>query len=93
MRFATAFDSRDRRCMPRYYFDADDGEQPVRDDTGVDYESLEAAERAAIDAVIELGTGKLRSGARRDYVVVVRDSQGDRIRATLSLRIETPPNT
>lgn len=76
--------------MPRYFFDTDDGSRFVTDDVGVDLDSQEAAQKAAVAALPEMADDVLPDGSHRVLTVMVRDDSGTAIiRATLTLRVET----
>ena len=51
--------------MPRFYFDILHGEKLLKDEEGADFETLEAAERAAIEAGTETGHYRLKRGEPR----------------------------
>lgn len=75
--------------MPRYYFDAHDGDRFIRDDTGVDLPGIEAAKDEASKVLPEIAREKMPDGSRRDFTIEVRDETGRPvIRAGLSFFIE-----
>ena len=75
--------------MPKYFFDIYDGEQQIRDDTGVDLSGPDAARDAAIGVLPNIARDELPDGDKREFVAVVRDESGRKIfRAALSLVAE-----
>jgi hypothetical protein len=74
--------------MPRYFFDTYDGDRFLPDDTGLEFESLEAA-RAEAQKSLEIAREVLSDSNHRSFVVNVRDEAGTvRIRISLSLVVE-----
>ncbi len=74
----------------RYYFDIHDGESLTRDDTGLELDGLPAAQDEAVRALAEIVKDTLPDGARRDFVVEVRDETGRGVlRAALSFAVES----
>lgn len=65
--------------MARYYFDLHDGAQSVRDDDGAEFDSPEAAVRAATRSATEIGTNRLGRGDTSAVVIEVRDERGQRV--------------
>ena len=75
--------------MARDYFDVQNGEPPVRDDEGAEFDSLEAAVQAAARSAAEIGSSRLAKGDTSDAVIDVRDDQNHRIcTVTASTRIQ-----
>jgi hypothetical protein len=75
--------------MPRYFFDTYDGVRFLPDDTGIEFESLEAARAEAQRFLPEMAREVLPDGNHRSFVVSVRDEAGTvRIRMSLSLVVE-----
>jgi hypothetical protein len=74
--------------MPRFYFDADDGEKSVADTVGLIFPDLHAAQQEAIRTLPEIAKDALPDGTHRDFVIVVREGNDPVLRATLSLRVE-----
>jgi hypothetical protein len=62
---------------------------PLRDDEGLEFDSLEAAVQAAPRSAAEIGTGQLARGDFSDVVIAVRDEQNQRVATvTATMRIE-----
>jgi hypothetical protein len=75
--------------MPRYFFDTYDGVRFLPDDTGIEFESLEAARAEAQRFLPEMAREVLPDGNHRSFVVSVRDeARTVRIRMSLSLVVE-----
>jgi hypothetical protein len=75
--------------MPRYFFDTYDGDRFLPDDTGLEFESLEAARAEAQKSLPEIAREVLSDSNHRSFVVNVRDEAGTvRIRISLSLVVE-----
>jgi hypothetical protein len=51
--------------MPRYFFDTREGQKFTPDDEGLDFDSLDAAEREAACAAAEIGRDRLPKGDAR----------------------------
>ena len=62
--------------MPRYFFDTDDGEHQVRDDTGIDLASIDDIPSTARDLLLDLGYAQILSGKNRVIKATVRDVRG-----------------
>ena len=76
--------------MPRYYFDTDDGERQVHDESGVDLASMDDIEATTRDLLFDLGHAKLLDGEDRRFTAVVRDDRGVTIyRGSMTLRIDS----
>ena len=73
--------------MPRFYFDILHGEKLLKDEEGTDFESLEAAEQAAVEAATEMGHFRLKSGEPRRVIIEISDERRHRL-ATLILSLE-----
>jgi hypothetical protein len=65
--------------VPRFYFDVWEGDRHIRDDTGLELDSLDAAEGAAAEGAAEIGRDYLPKGNARDVTVEVRNEQGRQI--------------
>jgi hypothetical protein len=65
--------------VPRFYFDVWEGGSFTRDDDGLDFGSLDAAEHEAARAASEIGRDRLPKGNARDVRVEVRDEQGRQV--------------
>jgi uncharacterized Zn ribbon protein len=57
--------------MARYYFDIVDGAQIVCDDEGSEFDSSDAAVRAAARSAADIGTNQLAGGDTSDVVIEV----------------------
>jgi hypothetical protein len=83
--------------MPCFYFDVRDGVNFTLDEVGREFDSLEAAERAAAKAAAEVGGDQLPNGDGRKVTVEVRNEQGQwvlTVTVTLEVhRVEPPPQT
>jgi hypothetical protein len=74
--------------MPRYYFDIREGTRFVPDEVGLEFDSLDAAERAAAETAAEIGREMLPKGDAREVTVEVRNEHRQRaLTATASLEI------
>jgi hypothetical protein len=81
--------------MPCFYFDVRDGVSFTPDEVGREFDSLEAAERAAAKAAAEIGRDQLPNGDARKVTVEVRNEHGQwvlTVTVTLEVqRVEPPP--
>jgi hypothetical protein len=59
--------------MPRFYFDMRDDGSFTPDDEGLEFDSLDAAERAAAEAAAKIGRERLPRNATHKVTVEVRD--------------------
>ena len=82
----------------RFYFDVREGVRFVSDDMGLEFTSLDAAERAAAEAAAEIGRELLPKGGARSITVEVRNEYGQRVvTATVTIAVDrvspepTPP--
>jgi hypothetical protein len=72
--------------MPRYFFDTYDGRRFVRDEEGLELESLGAAKAQGQRAVVDMARDELPDGDERTLVVSVRDEAGKEVlRVALSM--------
>ncbi len=72
--------------MARYFFDSNDGTSAMRDDVGVDLQSIDEVKRVTRDFLFDLGHAEAPSEATRFFTVAVRDEDGGTItRATMAL--------
>jgi hypothetical protein len=62
--------------MPRFYFDVREEDGVTSDEVGVELESLEAAERAAIRMVTGIGHESLSKDRSSEIEVQVKDNEG-----------------
>jgi hypothetical protein len=65
--------------MSRFYFDFHEGHLVRRDPEGIEFESLEAAEWAAVEAAAEIEPSDLPKGKVRKVKVEVRDEHGQQV--------------
>ena len=80
--------------MPRFYFDAFDGDKVARDTEGVDLPDLMAARDEAQQALPEIAREVLPDGERRMFACTVRDGDGTalyRVALTLTGNMLPPP--
>ena len=79
--------------MPRYFFDTNDGEAPVRDSRGYELKGIEAARRFAQDALTDMARDTVPNGGpEKTMTVEVRDEAGKAVlRASLVLTVEILP--
>jgi hypothetical protein len=74
--------------MPRFYFDIREGTRFVPDEVGLNYDNLDAAERAAAETAAEIGRELLPKGDAREITVEVRNEHRQRVlTVTASLEI------
>jgi hypothetical protein len=74
--------------MSRYYFDMREGTRFVPDEVGLEFSSLDAAERAAAETAAEIGRELLSKGVARRVTVELRNEHRQRVlTATASLEI------
>ena len=74
--------------MPRFYFDVREGTTFVPDEEGMEFESLDAAEREAAETAAEIGRELLPKGDARDITVEVRNEHRQRVlTVTASLEV------
>ncbi len=79
--------------MPRYYFDADDGDGLVWDDEGQDLDGIEAVRLEAQSGLADMARDVVPGdGIQRTMMVRVRNESGDVVlNASLVLRVEIKP--
>jgi len=81
--------------MPRFHFDVREGDRFFRDDEGLEFESLDAAEREAANAAAEIGRDRLPKGDTREVTVELRNEHRRRVlTVTVSMdvhRVDTSP--
>jgi hypothetical protein len=74
--------------MSRFYFDVREGPSFIPDEVGLEFDSLDAAERMAAEAAADIGRDRLPKGDAREVTVEVRNEHGQRVlTATVSLEI------
>jgi hypothetical protein len=77
-----------KSVVPRFYFDVRDGTQFVPDDEGIEFDSLDAAEREAAESAAEIGRDRLPKNDPRAVTVEVRNEHGQRVlTVTVSMEI------
>jgi hypothetical protein len=75
--------------VPRFYFDIHDGERFTPDDEGLVLPDAQAARDRAVSTLPDIARDVMPDGAKRDFVVTMRDESGTAIfRASLSLQTE-----
>ncbi len=81
--------------MRRFYFDVREGSRFVPDEVGLEFNSLDAAEREAAEAAAEIGRDRLPKVDDRRVTVEMRNEHGQRmLTVTVSMeidRVEPPP--
>jgi hypothetical protein len=82
--------------MPRCYFDVREGTSVTSDEEGLEFDSLNAAEREAAATAAEIGRDRLPNGDSREVTVEVRNERRQRVLTiTVSMnvdRVEPPPH-
>ncbi len=74
--------------MPRFFIDTSDQEHFVRDETGHDFEDVEAAKAAAVDALPDMARDELPDGDARTFLAIVRGQDGGPLlQASLTLQV------
>jgi hypothetical protein len=74
--------------MPRFYFDVREGTTFVPDEEGMEFESLDAAEREAAETAAEIGRDRLPKGDAREVTIQVRNEHRQRVlTVTASLEV------
>jgi hypothetical protein len=75
--------------MPRFYFEVREGARFVPDEEGLEFDSLEAAEREAATAAAEIRRDRLPKGDAREVTVEVRNEHRQRVlTVTVSMEVE-----
>lgn len=75
--------------MPRFYFDIREGTHFIPDETGLEFDSLDAAEREAASAAAEIGRDQLPKSNPRELMVELRNEYGQRVlTVTVSMKVE-----
>ena len=65
--------------MPRFYFDIREGTRFIPDQTGLEFDSLDATEREAASAAAEIGHDQLPKGDTRAVTIELRNEHGQRV--------------
>ena len=65
--------------MPRFYFDIREGARFIPDETGLEFDSFDAAEREAATAAAEIGRDQLPKGEAREVTVEMRNEHRQRV--------------
>jgi hypothetical protein len=73
--------------VSRFYFDVREGAIFTPDDEGLEFASLDAAERMAAESAAEIGRDRLPKGDARDVTVEVRNEHRQRV-LTVTVSIE-----
>jgi hypothetical protein len=74
--------------VPRFYFDIREGARFIPDETGLEFDSLDAAERGAASAAAEIGRDQLPKGDARDITVELKNEHRQRVlTVTISMEI------
>ncbi len=75
--------------MKTYYIDTTDGYVAQTDDIGIELADVDAARRAAVEALPGIASDQIPDGDHREFIAIVRDGDGEPIlRATLTLSVE-----
>lgn len=75
--------------MPRYFFDAHDGDKFIRDEDGLEFDGIAQARDEATNGLADLARDAIPGALRRELAVDVRD-EADRqlIRASLWFEVQ-----
>ncbi|WP_201863439.1 DUF6894 family protein [Microvirga soli] len=75
--------------MPWFYFDVREGTRFIPDATGLELESLDAAEREAASAAAEIGRDRLPKGDAREITVELMNEHRQRVlTVTVTMEIQ-----
>jgi len=81
--------------VPRFYFDVREGGKFTPDHGGLEFDSLDVAERAAAELAAEIGRDRLPKGEARAVTVELRNEDRQRVltvRVSMEIdRVEPPP--
>jgi hypothetical protein len=81
--------------VPRFYFDVREGASFTPDEGGLEFDSLDGAERAAAELAADLGRDRLPKGGTRAVTVEVMDEHRQRVLTVRVLmeieRVDPPP--
>ena len=73
--------------MPRFFFDTEDGDTFIKDEDGIECDSVQKAHDLAMTWLPDIAKDKMPDGEVRDFVVTVRNESGRAIyEARLGLR-------
>jgi hypothetical protein len=82
-------------AVPHFYFDVREGARFVPDEIGLEFDNLDAAERAAAETAAEIGRELLPKGDAREVTVELKNKHRQRVlTVTVSLeihRVDPPP--
>ena len=74
--------------MPRFFIDTSDQDCFIRDDIGHEFDDVEAAKAAAVDALPDMARDELPGGDARTFMAIVRDGDGKALlHASLTLSV------
>ncbi len=74
--------------MPRFYIDTSDQETLLLDEEGHEFEDVEDARTAAIDALPDMARDVLPDGDNRAFIAIVRDEHSRvLLQASLSFNV------
>lgn len=74
--------------MARFFIDTSDQDHFVRDETGWEFEDVEAAKAAAVDALPDMARDVLPDGDARSFLAIVRGADGGALlQASLTLHV------
>lgn len=74
--------------MTRFFIDTSDQDRFVRDEAGLEFEDVEAAKAAAVDALPDMARDELPDGDARTFLAIVRGADGGPLlQACLTLHI------
>jgi len=65
--------------MPRFYFDVREGASFAPDEEGLEFASLDAAERMAAEAAAEIGRDRLPKGGARNITIEMKNEHHQRV--------------
>ncbi len=73
--------------MPLFFFDIQDGDDFIRDETGIDFDTAREARDSAVTGLSEIVRDRMPDGEIRDFVVTIRNERERAIyEARLALR-------
>jgi hypothetical protein len=70
---------RSERTVPRFYFDVREGARFSPDETGLEFDSLDAAEHEAACTAAEIGRDRLPTSDAREITVEVKNEHRQRV--------------